>query len=259
MDVSLPSHVLFNLGGFAVTNSVFTAFFLTFILMVFTLVSSRSFALIPTRVQLGLELLAEFMTEQLRSSFGSEEKARRFFPLVMSLLLFIVVANQFTIVPLVSNLLLNDTHVFRLPTSDLSLTMAFSFLVLLLANGLALSISPLQHVGKFFRLSPLISVRSFGDIPNALLEVFLGLLDIIGEFGKLLSLSFRLFGNIFAGELMVGIIAGLSIYTSFIVPIPFIVLSMFSGLIQAFVFVFLTIQFIAGSVGDAEAAREARS
>lgn len=256
MEVSLASQTLFNIGSVVVTNSTFTAMVLLALFTVFALLSSRSFAIVPTRVQLGLEMLSDFMLDQLRGAFGSEEKARKFYPLIMSLLLFIVVANQFSIVPLVSNILVNGNNLFRLPTSDLTLTITLSFMVLVLANGIAFSISPLRHIGKFIRVAPLIQARSGAAVAQGLLDLFLGILDIIGELGKLLSLAFRLFGNIFAGELMVGIIASLSVFTSFIVPIPFIVLSMFSGVIQAFVFVFLTIQFIAGSISDAQGESE---
>ena len=68
---------------------------------------------------------------------------------------------------------------------------------------------------------------------------------------KVVSLSARLFGNIFAGNVMVAVVIGLSAFTQFIVPLPFIVLSVFSGLIQAFVFMLLSIQFIALSIDGA--------
>lgn len=256
MEVSLASQILFNLGPLVVTNSTFTAIVLLGLFTVFALLSTRSFAVVPTRMQLMLEMLSDFMLEQLRGAFGSEEKARKFYPLIMSLLLFIAVANQFSVVPLVSNIIVGEGHLFRLPTSDLTLTLTLSFMVLALANGLAFSISPLRHIGKFIRITPLLQARSGAAVAQGLLDLFLGVLDIIGELGKLLSLAFRLFGNVFAGELMVGIIASLSVFTSFIVPIPFIVLSMFSGVVQAFVFVFLTIQFIAGSISDAQGGSE---
>ncbi|MDQ5919617.1 MAG: F-type H+-transporting ATPase subunit a [Patescibacteria group bacterium] len=76
----------------------------------------------------------------------------------------------------------------------------------------------------------------------------MGLLDIIGELAKILSLSARLFGNIFAGDVMILVIVSLSTYTQFFVPLPFLALSIFSGFVQAFVFSLLSIQFLSGTI-----------
>lgn len=250
MEYTLIAPTLFSLGPINFTNSMLTAVVMTFCFAIFALVVNRSFGLVPSRIQMFIELVSDFMMEQLVSAFGSEKQARKYFPFIMTLLFFIALANQFTIVPLVSALVMGETPLFRLPTADLSLTFTLSLMVLFVANGVAFTLSPLGQIGKFIRIEPLLKARSLGDIANGLLEVFLGLLDIIGEIAKALSLSFRLFGNVFAGELMVGIIAGLATFTAFFAPVPFMVISMFSGVIQAFVFVLLTLQFIAGSIGD---------
>ena len=78
----------------------------------------------------------------------------------------------------------------------------------------------------------------------------LGLLDIIGELAKVISLSARLFGNILAGELIILIIAGLAAFTPFFIPIPFFVLSIFSGVVQTFVFVLLSIGFMSTTINS---------
>jgi len=92
----------------------------------------------------------------------------------------------------------------------------------------------------------LFKVRSVAGLLKALLDIFLGFMDIIGELAKIVSLSARLFGNVFAGEAMVAVITGISAYTQFIVPMPFYILSAFSGLIQALVFAILALSFISG-------------
>jgi F-type H+-transporting ATPase subunit a len=89
------------------------------------------------------------------------------------------------------------------------------------------------------------------DFFTAFVEAFVGLLNIVGEMAKVVSLAARLFGNVFAGNVMVVVIIGLSAFTQFLVPIPFLVLSIFSGLVQAFVFTLLSIQFIALSIDGA--------
>jgi len=84
----------------------------------------------------------------------------------------------------------------------------------------------------------------------AFLEFFLGLLDIVGEFAKLASLSTRLFGNVFAGSIIVGIIGGITTYTQLLVPIPFVILGILSGVVQAFVFAMLAILFISSTLNS---------
>jgi len=252
MSVSISSEALFHIGGFAVTNGMFTAVVISVILIAFSAYLSRKLSLVPGRIQTTLEILVEYLMKQLEQAFGSRDRARKFFPLLMTLLIFIVVANQFSLVPLVSQIVFKGDPVFRLPTADLSGTVGLALLILFIAHFIAFSIRPLKHVGGFIKIESILKIRSLKDIPQALLDFFLGLLDIISEFAKLLSLSFRLFGNIFAGEVMVAVIAGISVYTAYIVPIPFIVLSIFSGFVQAFVFVLLSMQYIAFTIKSVE-------
>jgi len=254
-DIRLPADILFSLGPIGVTNGHLAAFLMTFIFLVIGLISSKRFRLVPKRLQSGIEMLMEFMLAQVESAFGDKKTAHTFFPLLMTSLIFILIANQFSLIPLIGHIVVGDTHVFRSPTSDLAMTIALSLFIVGLSNILALSIAPLHHIGSFIKIVPILKARSIGALAQAILEFFLGLLDIISEFAKVVSLGGRLFGNIFAGEVMVSVIAGLSAYTHFVAPIPFLFLSIFSGLVQAFVFVLLATQFIAGSIGSAKEAK----
>lgn len=258
-DIRLPADILFSLGPIGVTNGHLAAFAITLGFLLVGLISYKRFRLVPGRIQTAIEMLTEFMLEQVESAFGDKKTARKFFPLLMTALLFILIANQFSLIPLVGQIVAGDTHVLRSPTSDLAMTLALSLFVVVLANVLAFSISPLHHIGSFIKIAPLFKARSVGQFAEALLGFFLGILDIISEFAKIISLGGRLFGNIFAGEVMVAVIAGLSVYTQFLAPIPFIVLSIFSGVIQAFVFVLLSTQFIAGSITSAKEAKLAHA
>lgn len=256
IDIRLPADVLFSLGPIGVTNGHVTAFTITLIFTFFAVLMRLRLSLVPGRIQAAFEMLTEFLMDQLESAFGDRKRAEKFFPLLMTCMLFILIANQFSLIPLVSNIVIGDVPLFRTPTSDLAMTFALGLFIVILANVLALSISPLHHIGNFIRIAPLFKARSAGQFAQAVLDVMLGGLDIIGEIAKVLSLSGRLFGNIFAGEVMVVVISGLSAYTQFLAPIPFYFLSLFSGVIQAFVFVLLATQFIAGSVNSALESRQ---
>lgn len=248
MQVALAPDILINIGGVAISNSLLTAVFIIVIFSFLGLYANRRFALVPTRLQVALELINDYLMSQLVGAFRSKERARKFFPYIMTLLIFLLVANQLTIVPLIGQAVLSGKPLFRSVTSHLSATVALALLTLVIAHSIALYISPLKHLGNFIKIIPIFKARTGGEFANALLMFFLGLLDIVSEAAKVISLSFRLFGNIFGGELMILVIAGLSAYTRLFVPIPFLALSIFSGLIQAFVFTLLSIQFIAGTI-----------
>ncbi len=250
INVSLVTEPIFYIKSFPITNSELSAFLITVFILIFCLIARRSMAIIPSRLQAFLEIIVGFVMDQLKVAFGSEKRAKKFFPLIMSILIFITIANQLSLVPLIYQITYEGKTALRTATSDLNLTLGLALLVIVLAQILSFIASPLGHIGKYIKLKQFLKVRSFGDFGNAFLEFFLGLLDIIGELSKILSMSFRLFGNIFAGEVLVAVIAGLSVYTSFILPIPFILISIFSGFVQAFVFMLLSIQFISGTIGS---------
>ncbi len=247
-DISLPSHILFFVGPIGITNSLLSAFVVTIVITIGSFLASRCMGIIPTRFQAAMEPLFEYVFSQVETAFGSKERAKKFFPLFMSLMLFIAIANQFSLVPLIASVLYEGKPLLRTATSDLSLTIALALFVVVFAHVIAFSISPIRHIGNFIKIGAFFKVRTLGGFANALLEFALGLLDIVSEIAKVVSLSCRLFGNIFAGEVMVAVIASLTIWTTFIVPIPFIFLSLFSGFVQAFVFTLLSIQFIAGTI-----------
>ncbi len=258
LDISVPAHAVFSLGPIPVTNAVIAAFVSSAFLIVFAIIIRLTMRVIPTRAQALVEFVFEYIDEQVTQAFGSKERGREFFPLIMTLLLFIAIANQLSVFPLLFQILVEGKPLLRLSTSDLSQTLTLGLVVVGLSHVLALALSPLRHIGNYIRIAPLLKVRSFGDLGNAFIELFLGLMDIIGEFAKIVSMSCRLFGNLFAGDVMVAVIVSLSAYTQFIVPIPFLLLGLFSGFVQAFVFTLLSIQFLAGPVNTAATNRDAR-
>lgn len=249
--ISLSPNILITLFGINITNTMASVFLITIALTALALYCRTSFKFIPSKLQIAVELIVGFMFEQLEQAFGSKKKAEVFLPWLLTFLIFITVANQFSLVPLVGQVVLKDkASIFRTATSDLSLTLALGACAVIFAHAMAIYARPLGHISNFFPIHELFKARSFSDLFNAGLNLFLGFLDIVGEIAKVMSLSFRLFGNIFAGEVIIAIIAGLSVYTSYLVPIPFLALSIFSGFVQAFVFTILSTQFIAATLKD---------
>lgn len=248
-EIKLNSDVLFNIGPAGITSSMLATWLIMLLLIAFAYYVRRGIGLVPTKAQLVVEEVMAFFDEKLETAFGSKEEGRRFTPYIITMFLLFFIANQFSIIPILSSITTEGGgSLFRTPTADFSLPIAVALLTVIIAHIMALSIAPLKHLGGFVPFYKLFQIRKLSDIPNTFLEIFLGLLDIIGEIAKVVSLSARLFGNVVAGELMVIIITYLAAFTNFIVPMPFIFLSIFSGVIQAFVFPLLSIQYIGGSV-----------
>ncbi len=248
LSISIPTRVITTLGSIPISNGVIAAFVTSLILIVLALIIRRHLGIVPSRLQAIVEYMVEYFDVQLTSAFGSKQEARRFLPLIMTLILFIGLANQLSLLPLLFQITHEGQPLLRLSTSDLNQTISLALVVLGLAHVLAFAFSPLKHIGNFIKIAPLLKARSLRDVGFALLDLFMGLLDIIGELAKILSLSARLFGNIFAGDVMILVIVSLSTYTQFFVPLPFIALSIFSGFVQAFVFSLLSIQFLSGTI-----------
>jgi len=251
-EISLPANTLFEVGGLAVNNAMVASVATSVLLIVFAALVRRKSGLIPSRLQAMVELLMDFMLEKMETVFGSEKEARRFFPLIFTIFIFLIVANQFTLIPFVQSIVLGEVNVFRSAASDYSLPIALGLLLVVLAHVLALMKSPLRHIGNYIKIAPFFKIRKLKDVPQALLDFFLGLLDIVGEVAKLVSISTRLFGNMFAGEVVVGIIAGLMFATQFFVPIPFIALGILAGFVQAFVFALLGTIYLASALQGVE-------
>ncbi len=258
LEISVPAPVVFHLGFIPVTNAVVAAFVSTAFLCLMALLLRSKMSLIPGRGQALLEMIFEFFDGQIEQAFGSKERGRKFFPLIMTILLFIAMANQLSVFPILFQIVFEEKPLLRLATSDLSQTLTLGLLVVGLSHLLALSMSPLRHIGNYIRIKPLIKARSFQEVGNGFIELFLGLMDIIGEVAKIISVSCRLFGNLFAGDVMVAVIVSLSKFTEFIVPIPFLFLGIFSGFVQAFVFTLLSLQFVSSTYNTAYANREER-
>ncbi|OGJ50690.1 hypothetical protein A2229_04110 [Candidatus Peregrinibacteria bacterium RIFOXYA2_FULL_33_7] len=197
-----------------------------------------------------LEFVISLFLDNLKAALNNnEKKARKLLPLFLTIFLFLFIANNFSLLPLFTSIITEEkTAIFRTPPSHFGLTVALALGVVVTSHIMALIISPFKHIGNFIKIMPLLKARSIKDLLNALLEIFLGVLDIVGEIAKVLSLSARLFGNIFAGEVMVMIITSLAVFTHYIVPMPFIFLSAFSGLVHAFVFPLLALQFMCGTI-----------
>lgn len=247
-EVHIPPQTILEVGPFAISNAMITMFTTSLILIIFALLVRKNAGIKPSRLQVAFEMLFEYILNQMTIAFNSESKARKFLPLIMTILLILLVGNQFMLIPFAESIVTADgVNLFRSPASHYALPITLTVVVLLLAHVLAFFTHPIRHIGQFIKLDVFFKMKSIKDLPMAMIDFFLGLLDIVGEVAKLISLATRLFGNMFAGGIIVMIISGLMFYTQFLVPIPFLALGILSGFVQAFVFAMLSILFISST------------
>ena len=295
--ITLPAESVTSdavVGGFHITNTMIATWLAIVVLLAITLIARRKLSEVPGRVQGMIELVMEFF-RGLTESIAGPERAARFFPLVMTIFLFIVTANWMGILPgfgtigriesveevvhhleeegeldktnVTVNIFDGDGGVgilnfgsiddqltlaefdeqgagegkqagilvpfLRSANTDVNMTLAIALVAMFMVHMWALrALGLFGHLGKFI---------NFKEGPIGL---FVGLLEAISEFAKIISFTFRLFGNMFAGEVLL-------VAMSFLIPlvgiIPFLGLELFVGVIQAFIFSMLILVFAASA------------
>lgn len=234
--VALAAEKLFSIGPLPITNSLLTTWIVTFILIAFAYFATKKAALIPHKLQ----NIAEIMIETLHDLIVTiaPDKTRVFLPIIASFFFFILFGNYFGLLPGVGTIGFYEEPTVHQKTfvpylrsinSDLNTTAALAIVSLIATHYLAIKYLGLWHyIHKFISLNPIF--------------LFVGILELIGEATKILSLSFRLFGNIFAGEVLLTT-ASTKLF-AFIIPIPFYFLEILVGFVQALIFAMLTLVFM---------------
>ncbi len=269
LDISLAPRALFYLAGFPVTNTFLWTVVISVIIMVLFVGVARRMRNVPGTTQNIIEVLVEGSYDFVNSVTGSEKKTRRIFPFVFTLFVFILACNLVMFFPGQSALTVERAGgvipLFRAVMSDYGLIFVMTILGILTVQIVAIAVhGPFGYLGKF------INLKGFKDFfknifqgkfkPNLIgqgfLDLFLGVMGFVGEFAKIISLSFRLFGNIFASEVITAVMLFLA---PFIVPLPFKFLGLLTAIVQAFVFAVLTLIYItmASEIEEDELAEEA--
>lgn len=215
----IKPHIMFKIADYPIYNTVLNTWFLMLLLVVIIFWATRKINVNkPGKAQVMLEMLIDFINDILEST-GMGRKGREFLPLVGTFFVTILFLNFAWILPI-------PFTWWKPPTNDLSTTAAFGVTAMILIHLLVISKKGIKDYLHHY-ISP-----SIGMLP----------LNIIEELVKPVSLSLRLFGNIFGGELVVTI---LFIILPLFLPIPVQLLEVLMGLIQAFVFTLLTSTYIA--------------
>lgn len=249
LHIELASEQLGTFLGLPITNGLLMSWIVMAILILMGYFIGRRPSLIPGKLQSAFEWIFEFVLGYMEQTLGSRKLAERFFPLIMTIFLFVFLANELEFFPLVGSIGVHhgDTFVplLRGATADLNLTLALAII-----SFLTIEISGIAILG-FFKYG-----SKFVNIKGGVMGIAVGLLELIGNLARLISFSFRLFGNIFAGEILVLVAAA---FLPLVLPVPIMLFESFVGLLQAAIFALLTLAFIQLAIaqphGDAEHAK----
>ncbi|CAI8008293.1 ATP synthase subunit a, chloroplastic [Geodia barretti] len=202
-----------------------TAWITIVVLLVISFFATRRMSEVPTGLQNLVEVFIEFFLDLCERIAGAQ-RARRFFPLVMTIFLFIMVSNWVGILPGFGTAGLLVPFL-RSANTDVNTTLSIALIAMVMIHFWGFStLGIFGHLGKFI---------NFKEGP---IGFFVGILEGISEFAKIVSFTFRLFGNIFAGEVL---LVAMAFLFPLIGIIPFLGLELFVGAIQAFIFAMLTL------------------
>ena len=267
--VSLSGEPIFSDGPAWLTNSLITTVLVDLIIIVMALAATVRMKEIPGRWQNLIEAMLEYLYGLSESVAGRE--ARRFFPWVVTIFLLVIISNWSGLIPGVGSvgfyhesagdhalaseaqlamadgkLILAEpaaavgaeeghakfVPLLRAPSADLNMTFALAIVTMVMVQVWGVRALGAGYFGKFFNFR--------GEGFMRYVNGFVGILELVSEFSRVIAFGFRLFGNIFAGEI---VLATMAFLITFWLPIPFYVLEIFVGFVQAMVFMMLALVF----------------
>ncbi|OHA15666.1 MAG: hypothetical protein A3G52_00870 [Candidatus Taylorbacteria bacterium RIFCSPLOWO2_12_FULL_43_20] len=259
-ELTLYAEPVAHVGNFPITNAMVTSFAAVIIIALIAVVLRMRLREIPRGIQNFFEAMLEGALNLCDQVTNNRRISLKVFPLALSVFLFILVNNWLGLLPLGGiGVIENGDHgpafvpFLRSGTADINTTIALAIMAVVAAN-----IFGILSIGIWKTFNKYVNVKALGGIfvrlqkdPTVLVVApvtfFVGLLELIGEFAKVASLSFRLFGNIFAGEVL---LLAMSAIFAYALPIPFIFLEIFVGLIQALIFSILVLVYFTIAASD---------
>lgn len=243
IHVAIAPETLGTILGIPITNTLLMSWVVLALFVVLMVSAGRRVAMIPGKFQTVAEWVVEDARKFIQDTLEDRTLAFIFTPFLLTLFFFILIGNWMEFVPGVESILYHPhegEHVglLRGMNTDLNIPLALAIMAFL-----TIEVSGIAKLGFFRYMSRFFNFHS----P---IGFFVGLLELMSELIRLVSFSFRLFGNIFAGMVLLLVIKYLVPY---VVPVPFILFEMFVGLIQAAVFTLLTLFFIKLAITDPHA------
>jgi F-type H+-transporting ATPase subunit a len=261
-NITLFAEPIGNFHGLNITNSLITSWFSVLIILIVSLFLRLKLNTIPNKLQNIFEIVVDGALDLCDQVTNNRALSLQIFPIAISVFFFILLNNWLGLLPLGGLGILEKTNeglsfvpFLRGGTADVNTTIALAIMAVVGAN-----LFGIFSIGIWKTFNKYVNLKALGEIftkirkePTVIIVApitfFVGIIEIIGEFAKIASLSFRLFGNVFAGEVLLASMAALVAY---IVPIPFLFLEILVGVIQALIFSMLLVVYFTIGATDHE-------
>jgi len=221
MNIHIPTlapEVVFQIGKLPVTNTMINVWLAMAIFLVVGIFIKKQISLRPGKLQNFFEYILEMLMGYFDQVTGDRKKTLRFMPIVGTVFFFILLSNWLGLLPGTGSIRIGEAMLLRPANTDLNLTVVMALFSVLASHLYGfITVGIFTHLNKFIQIGTFIKSFKKGPIGifTGFVELGVGLIEIISELAKVLSLSLRLFGNIFAGEVLISVIGGLA---SFLIP-----------------------------------------
>lgn len=263
-ELHLPASPVFHIFGFPITNSIIAAWITIIFLVGFSYAVTRRMKLIPGRLQAAFEFLLGWLYD-LCCSVAGEGKGRKFFPIVATIFLFVGFNAWLALLPGFGSITVHtvegEVHLLRPANTDINMPLAIALSSVFFVQYFGLRSLGRRYVAKFINVGGFLSslgkimkgrIRAgFSGLITGVIEIFVGFLELLSEFIHVVSFTFRLFGNMTAGEILILVAVFL---VPFLFALPFYGLELLIGFIQAIIFSGLTLIFLTVAVYQHEEA-----
>lgn len=263
-ETTIYAEPVLHLENFTITNSLLTSWLAVLVILVLSFAIRAKLKKIPGKLQNFFEVVIEGALSLCDQVTNDRKISEKIFPLSFTIFMFVLINNWVGILPFVGSLGFNVVEearlifvpLFRGGTADVNTTLALGIITVIGSN-----IFGIITIGLWKTFNKYVNIRELGLMfkkvrkdPAVLIvspiSFFVGIIEFIGEIAKIASLSFRLFGNIFAGEVL---LASMASIFAFVLPGPFLFLEVFIGLIQALIFSLLATVYFTIAAQDHEA------
>ncbi len=223
--------------GIPITNTLITSWIVMAILVTIALLVGSQLKMVPGKLQLTIEEMISYILNYMEEVLESRKLAKKLFPLITTIFLFIFASNILEFTPGIGSIgfVSHWTHgtefipLLRSVNTDLNVTLALAIIAFMVIEVVGvMTLGVIKYAKKFINFS-------------SPLKFIVGIIELFSEVARLISFSFRLFGNILAGEILILVVI---FFVPYLLPVPMMLFEVFVGFIQAAIFALLTLFFI---------------
>jgi F-type H+-transporting ATPase subunit a len=246
-DPHLPAPALFHIFGLPVTNTILAGWITVVFLVLVCWLITRRMKLVPGRLQAAFEFVVGWVYDLCRSTAG-EKNGRKFFPVVATIFLFVAFNAWLSLVPGFGSILFGDHELIRGSNTDINTPLAMAIISFIFVAYFGIRELGIKWLGQYVNFGPLFRAIGgifkgkfdFMAIFSGVIDAFVGGLELLSRFITIISFTFRLFGNMTAGEILLLVSAFL---IPWILAVPFYGLELLIGFVQGLIFAGLTLVF----------------